>query len=60
MEYTYYLKHRTTGEVIELGPSAELKPAVAKQHDIDPHNWSDEWIFGCQTVKSAAQEAVEA
>lgn len=48
--YTYFLKHKTTGEEISLGQSAELKSEVAEQHHIDPENWSDSWEFLCRRV----------
>jgi hypothetical protein len=51
MEYTYYLRNRTSNEEINLGQSAELKPEVAKEHGIDPQSWWENWIFGARAVE---------
>jgi hypothetical protein len=41
--YNYYLKHRETGEIVELGPTAELTEELAKAHDITPDTVWQTW-----------------
>ncbi len=50
--YFYFLRHRVTGEIIELGQTNVLDPEVAAAHGIgiDPVVDSD-WLFDFRTEK---------
>lgn len=48
--YSYFLSNKTTGQVIDLGQSCELKANVAEQYGIVAENWEEEWEFGCTKI----------
>jgi hypothetical protein len=49
-QYTYFLKCRTTGLIVELGPSGELSEEAAKFHGIEARSWDLDWEFCCIRV----------
>lgn len=43
--FQYFLKHRQSGEIIELGSNATLKPEDAVRHGLPGDNWGKDWEF---------------
>jgi hypothetical protein len=46
--YTYFLKHRTTGEIIELGYTPVLTEEQIQKHSLAPATWNENWEFCCK------------
>jgi hypothetical protein len=51
VEYTYFLKNKTTGEVIQLGPACILSEEDRLKHDLTPENWGLDWELNYEEVK---------
>ena len=47
-EYRYFLRHRSTGETVELGYIPELTKEIIEEHGITPEKCEEEWEFCCQ------------
>ena len=48
--YAYYLENRVTGQILELGPTAELSEEYRVKYNI-AENWNDDWEFCCRKVE---------